>query len=46
IVTKNNPLEGVEALRNVDMVIKGGVVYDNPKVKKIPEVERELDKFM
>lgn len=46
VVTKKNPLESPEALRNVSMVVMEGKVYDNPKVKKIPEVERELDKFL
>ena len=27
------------------MVVKDGVVYDHPQVKKIPEVEAEMDKF-
>lgn len=46
IVTKENPLEDLKALRTVDMVIARGNIINHPKVKKIPEVERELDKFL
>lgn len=46
IVTKNNPLDNLEALRNVDMVIARGRVIDNPKVKINKLVERELDRFL
>ena len=46
IVTKNNPLDNLEALRNVDMVIARGRVIDSPKVKINKLVERELDRFL
>ncbi len=46
IVVKENPLEDIQALRHVDMVIRQGMVYENPKVKKMPQVEKELDKFL
>lgn len=46
VVTKKNPLEDLEALRNISMVVANGKVIQNPKVKKAPEVEREMDKFM
>ena len=46
IVTKNNPLDNLEALRNVDMVIARGIVIDSPKVKINKLVERELDRFL
>lgn len=46
IVTKENPLDDLTALRNVDMVIARGNLIAHPKVKKMPEVERELDKFL
>ncbi len=46
VVTRKNPLEDLEALRNISMVVAKGKVIQNPKVKKAPEVEREMDKFM
>lgn len=45
VVTKNNPLENLEALRYIEMVVTRGHIIRNPKVKKIAEVEKELDKF-
>lgn len=45
VVTEKNPLESLEALRNISMVVTRGVCINNPKVKKMPEVETELDKF-
>ncbi len=46
IVTKENPLDDLRALRNVWMVVAGGKVIDHPKVKRKEQVERELDKFL
>lgn len=46
IVTENNPLEDLRALRRVEMVVAGGALIRNPKVKKKPQVEAELDKFL
>ena len=46
IVTENNPLEDRRALRKVEMVVAGGTLIRNPKVKKKPQVEAELDKFL
>ena len=46
IVTKENPLENLAALRNVKTVICRGKIFNNPKVKKMAKVERELDKFL
>ena len=46
IVTENNPLEDLRALRKVEMVVAGGALIRNPKVKKKPQVEAELDKFL
>lgn len=46
IVTDGNPLEDVKVLRNLSMVIAQGKVHKNPKPKKMPEVEKELDKFL
>lgn len=46
IVTRENPLENLQALRNLDMVIMRESIIRSPKVKKIPEVETELDKWL
>lgn len=46
IVTKENPLDNLAALRNVDMVIARGRMIDKPKVKINKLVEQELDKFL
>lgn len=46
IVTKENPLEDIKALRNVEMVIMEGRVIKAPKVKKNAQIEKELDKFI
>ena len=45
IVCKENPLQSFSALRTLSMVVKEGYRIENPIVKKMPEVERELDKF-
>lgn len=46
IVCDRDPLADLSALRSLHMVIKDGVRIEHPAVKKIPEVERELDKFL
>ena len=46
IVTKDNPLDRLEALRHVDMVIARGRVIYSPKIKVNSLVEREMDKFL
>ena len=46
IVCANDPLKDLSTLRALDMVVKGGYRIDKPQVKKMPEVERELDKFL
>ena len=46
IVTKDNPLDRLEARRHVDMVIARGRVIYSPKIKVNSLVERELDKFL
>ena len=45
-MTKENPLDNLAALRNVDMVIARGRVIDKPKVRINKLVEQELDKFL
>ena len=46
IVCAGNPLEDLTVLRSLSMVVAGGNIIRDPKIKKIPEVEAELDKFM
>lgn len=46
VVTRDNPLDNLETLRNIDMVVTRGRVIYKPEVKKMPQVERELDKFI
>ena len=45
IACKDNPLENLSALRELTMVAAKGRVIRDPKVKKMPQVEAELDKF-
>jgi imidazolonepropionase-like amidohydrolase len=46
VVTKDNPLEQLTALRNISMVVTRGNIIKHPKLKKMQEVEKELDKFI
>lgn len=46
LIVKDNPLQNLQALRTPQMVVANGRVYDRPQIKKFPEVERELDKFV
>ena len=46
IATRGNPLEDLRALRDVSMVAVRGKLIQSPKVKKMPAVEQELDKFL
>ena len=46
IVCAADPMEDLTALRQLDMVIKDGWRIDHPAVKKMPQVERELDEFL
>lgn len=46
IVTKENPLDNLAALENVDMVIARGRVIDSPKAKINKLVKQELDRFL
>ena len=46
IVCANDPLRNLSVLRELDMVVKGGYRIDMPQIKKMDEVERELDKFL
>lgn len=46
IACKKNPLDDLTALRELSLVVSNGTPYKDPVVKKIPEVEKELDKFI
>lgn len=46
IVCPTNPLEDLSALRKLSMVIARGNLIRNPKVKKMAEVEAQLDKYL
>ena len=46
IVCAADPLADLTALRTLDMVIKSGYRVGHPQVKKMDNVERELDKFL
>ena len=46
IVVRKNLLEDLRALRTPEMVIMGERLIRAPRVKKIPEVEAELDKWL
>ena len=46
IVTAQNPLKDLKALRNLEMVISDGRLIEHPKIKKRKQVEAELDKFL
>ena len=46
IVTKQNPLENLEALRNLEMVIFRGKCLEQIKIKKMKNVEEQLDRYL
>lgn len=46
VICTQNPLEHPSALRNIDAVVTRGRYIPAPKVKKMPKVEQELDKFI
>ena len=46
IVTAENPLEDLRALRNLELVVARGNVIEHPVIKKRKRVEAELDKFL
>ncbi len=45
IVTSKNPLDDLNNLRNVDMVIKSGKIIYNPRVKRKAYVDSYLDEY-
>ncbi len=46
IVTADDPLADLQALRNVDMIMARGRLIAEPKLKKMADVDKELDKFI
>lgn len=46
VVTKENPLQDLKALRQISMVVAKGKPIHHPKVKKFSQVERELDRYL
>lgn len=46
IVCAKNPLEDLSALRKLSMVVARGQIIRNPKVKKMAEVEKQLDQYL
>ena len=46
IACRENPLEGFTALRELELVVRGGARIERPQVRKMPDVERELDKYL
>ena len=45
IVVDENPLDNLEALRNVKMVMARGTLDEHPGFKRYPELDEELDRF-
>ena len=46
IVTKDDPLDDLRALRHVELVMANGRLYDAPKFKTNAVVSRELDRYL
>ena len=46
IVTVENPLDDLRALRNVEIVFAEGRMYNHPSIRKNGVVEAELDKYL
>ena len=46
IVTAENPLDDLRALRHVEAVMQNGRLYNHPQVKVNRTVEAELDRFL
>ena len=46
LVTKENPIENLETLRDPVMVVARGHLYKNPKTKHNQEVDNEMDKYI
>lgn len=46
IVSELNPLDDLKVLKNLDMVVKGGTIYDHPVIKKDLAIDALLDKYV
>ena len=46
IVLDENPLDNLEALRQVKMVMARGKLVSRLSVKHLPKLDRELDEFL
>ncbi len=46
IVTANNPLDDLNALHHVDMVVARGNLIEHPHVKRNPRIDAQLDPYM
>ena len=46
IMVEKNPLEDLQALRNVSLVMARGRLYDRPKVKRKEVVDQQLDQYL
>ena len=46
IVTKNNPLDDLSALRDLSYVITKGQIIENPQVERNPDIDQVLDEAM
>lgn len=45
LIADGNPLDDFRALSQPFMVVAKGKIYKNPKIKKYPQAETELDKY-
>ena len=46
LVTRGNPLEDLRALSTPAYVMAGGALLENPQVKRMPELDAELDEIL
>ena len=46
LITANNPLDDLRALKEPKMVVRGGIRLESPKNRKNKEIERALDGLM
>lgn len=46
ILTAHNPLEDLSALRQVELVVSRGELIHDPRVKKMENVEKALDRYL
>ena len=46
IVVRGNPLDDLSVLRDVAMVMTRGRLIRHPRVKRMREIDRDLDRYM